>query len=244
MMTRWIFIFVLLFIPGEVWAQNHLITVDLAEDHIDITTGFNGAKLVLFGVQEQPGDIAIVFSGPRDDMVVRRKENVSGMWMNRSSMDFDDVPVYYDYALAVPEKDLATAKTLKKEMIGLEALRFEPVDGEENIAEFQDALVRNRQAMGMFPEKPQEITFINDHFFRTTFYIPPNVPRGEYQIKTYLMGGGKVRGVKTMNVRVAQVGVSAGVYRFAHRHSIAYGFLCVVFAMAVGWVSTMIRRQA
>ncbi len=41
------------------------LTVDLASDHVDITTGFNGTGLELFGVKPEGGDIAVVVSGPK-----------------------------------------------------------------------------------------------------------------------------------------------------------------------------------
>lgn len=245
-MMRFIFALFILLVAVPAVAQDHLVAVDLAEDHIDITTGFNGAKLILFGVQEQPGEIAIVFSGPRKDMVVRRKEKVSGIWMNRTGMNFEDVPVYYDFAVANVEKPVASEDVLKQEMIGLSALRFESVDtkkDKKDLAQFQDALIRTRQKEGFVPEKPENIIFINDHFFRTTFYLPPNVPTGDYQIKTFLMSDGKVRGVKTMDVRVGQVGMSANIFKFAHEHEIIYGLFCVIFAMTIGWFSNAIRRQ-
>ena len=87
-------------------AAEALLSVDLAEDHVDITTGFTGSRVVLFGIKETPGDVAVTISGPDRKMVVRRKEQVFGLWINRKSAEFLDVPVYYDYALSRPEKDI------------------------------------------------------------------------------------------------------------------------------------------
>jgi uncharacterized protein (TIGR02186 family) len=243
-MKYWIFI-VALFFSAPLNAQDQLLAVDLAEDHVDITTGFNGAHLTLFGVQEEAGDIAIVITGPEEEMVVRRKEKIAGIWMNRKSMTFENVPVFYSYALEKPEKDMAPPERLMENRIGMASLRFMPEERKtkpEELKTFQDALIRNRQAQRAFPQKPEKITFISDKFFRTTFYIPPNVATGRYEVKTYLLKNGRVQDISTTDVKVAQVGASAAINDFSHTWSLAYGMLCVLMAVTIGWFSNSIRR--
>src|SRR5690606_21979933 len=84
-----------------------LLTVDLAQKRIDITTGFHGADLAIYGVKKAPGEIAVVIRGPSQSMVVRGKSRVLGVWMNSRSLEFTNVPVYYDLALSVPEDRIA-----------------------------------------------------------------------------------------------------------------------------------------
>ena len=246
MMIRLAIIFLMvLFCGGAATAQDHLLAVDLAEDHIDITTGFNGAKLMVFGVQEEEGDIAITFTGPKRSMVVRRMEKIGGIWMNGFGMNFEKIPLYYDYALAGTEGDVALPEVLKKHGIGMGALRFGPAKkaDPQEVRAFQQALIRNKQQKRLFPQEPEKILFLNKSFFRATFDIPPNVPTGDYKIKAFLFQNGKLRGVKEVGVRVAQVGMSASIYRYAHKNSLAYGIFCMVFAMAAGWFSNMIGRR-
>ena len=85
------------------------VIVDLASDHVDITTGFNGTTLSLFGVRHDAGEVAVVVRGPSRTMSVRRKESVLGAWMNRTFETYKDVPAYYNYAISAPLKDLAAA---------------------------------------------------------------------------------------------------------------------------------------
>ncbi len=227
-------------------AQGRVLTVDLAQDHVDITTGFNGAQLVLFGVQEQEGDIAIVITGPRRDMVVRQKKRVFGVWTNLYGLRLKDVPGFYRFAIGPEEGALLSSGVLKEAGIGMEALRFVPkreYKDKDKLKKFQDALIRNMQAEGMFPVRSGELVFLNDHFFRTTFYLPANVPTGSYKVQTFLMRGGKVVSVNDTAVKVAQVGTSARIYRFAHGRSLTYGLLCVMFAMAIGWFSNSLRLR-
>jgi uncharacterized protein (TIGR02186 family) len=242
-----VLIFALLSAPLQA-REKSLLAVDLAKNRVDITTGFNGAHLSLFGVQEEPGDIVITISSPEFPAVVRKKESVFGVWMNRRSMAFRDVPVYYDFASVKSEEELGISRdALRANRIGLSSLQaFEP-EGRERDAEmvksFREALVRNKQASGLFPVKAEPVIFINDRFFRTTFYIPSNVPTGVYVITTYLVKNGSIRDKKTTEVKVERVGSSAMVYDFAHAWSFTYGLLCVLFAASVGWLSNTIRRR-
>ncbi|GJL85343.1 MAG: membrane protein [Micavibrio sp.] len=244
---RTLFIFAVLFacLPFfSAHAQDRSLTIDLAEDRVDITAGFTGARLALFGVKKGPGQVVVVIRGPEKTMVVRRKESALGIWFNKRGVKFRKVPVYYDYALSVPESELAEPETLKKNGIGLNALKFEPDtwrDKPEYAQSFQEALIRNKQAEGLFPLKPRRITFLDDNFFRASFYVPSNVPTGQYQVQSFLIRDGAIVDVQTTALNVGQVGLEAKIYKFAYEQSLAYGLLCVLIAVMAGWLANAIR---
>jgi uncharacterized protein (TIGR02186 family) len=180
-------------------------------------------------------------------MVVRRKENVMGTWINRRSMKFRDVPLYYDFAVNRPEAALASADLLRANGIGLNALYFDPDTEREDaefIQNFREALVRNKQARGLFPLKPEEVTFLSSNLFRTSFYLPSNVPTGKYQVLTFLIKDGEIIEKRTTELRVAQVGFGARVFEFAHTRSLSYGLLCVFIAVSAGWMVNWLRPEA
>jgi uncharacterized protein (TIGR02186 family) len=194
--------------------------IDLAEDHVDITTGFNGAKLVLFGVKDKPGNVAVVVRGPLHNMVVRRKEQVGKAWLNRQSMKFRKVPVYYDYALGRDEKDNAVRQTMVRAGIGLDALYFTPDESRASsdvIQNFREALVRTKQAEGLYPLKPKAIQFLADNFFRVAFYLPSNLPVGDYSVESFLIDRGQISERHVTHLRVEQVGTGAEVAQFSRR---------------------------
>lgn len=239
-MIRIMLFLLCLFVPADAakaQANAKALTIDLAQKEVNITTGFNGAHLALFGVKEQPGDIAIVITGPPGRMIVRRKEQVMGIWMNEDSLSFRNVPVYYDLALSKPEYQIAPAVLRQGYGIGLDALDFAPVTNRVEVGEverFKEALIRNMQHQGHFPLEPKNIIFLNSDFFRANFYMPADVPTGDYSIKTYLFQDGAIKSVNETRLRVAQVGFSARVYRFAHLDSLAYGLVAVLLAIVAG----------
>lgn len=227
-------------VSAQAWGQTLLpprhLVVDLAANHVDISIGFSGAELTLFGVKDMPGQLAVVVRGPGQDTVVRRKSRTLGVWMNTASVEFLDVPVYYDFALSVPESALAPNEVLRKYDIGLNALDIlvEKNEDPQTIESFHEAMIRHRQAGGHFPLIPKPVTFISDNFFRVNFHVPADVPTGTYIIETLLFDQGAMIERRETRLRVAQAGFSADVYDFAREHGFLYGLMAVGLALAFG----------
>lgn len=244
------FLFVSVFLwCGMAVAQekNQTLMIDLAEDHVNITTGFTGADIMLFGVKDKPGEIVILLEGPKIETMVRKKEQVMGAWINRAWLNFQDVFSYYDYAMNVPEDDAFMSKqSLADNDIGFAALEYDPVDKRYNAEmteDFKEALVRNRQNKQLYPIKPQIVTWLNDQFFRASFHLPANVPHGVYTVRALLVQNGKVVSKVDEQFTVAQIGFSSNVNLFAEHYSFAYGVLCILIAVFAGWISNVIVRR-
>lgn len=223
-----------------------LLAVDLSSDHIDVTAGFNGAPVAVFGVRQPGGQVAVVLRGPARDMTVRRKESVLGAWINKAWVNFDGAPVYYDYALSAPEPEIAPAAVLKDSGIGVNSMDFKTgawID-EKRKKEFLKALIRNKQEQGLYAREPRAVTALGPGFFRADFYLPANVPVGIYKVQTFYFNNGQVKDVQTKTLRVAQVGASAQILKFSRRNAFSYGALCVLLAVFAGWFSNRVRRKA
>lgn len=238
-----IFLTILMFAaPLSAQEYGQSLAVDLAQDHVDITTGFHGAQLVLFGVRKQPGTIAIVVKGPERTMLVRRKDQVLGAWINARSLKFRLVPSYYDYALS---SNNIAPELLKRYGIGLDALYFDPDlsrDDPDYIRNFQEALVRNKQNQGVYPTKAKAVKFVDDNFFKAEFYMPPNLPSGAYEVHTFLISDGAVLDDKVTTLRVAQVGFNAQVNRLASEHAFLYALIGLFIAVGAGLGINLLRR--
>ncbi len=221
------------------------LAIDLSQDHVDITMGFAGARFVVYGTKNQPGDIAIIVRGPDQQMMVRRKDDVGGIWMNRDSVVFDNVPAYYDVALSRPAREIASQDLLEDYDIGLDAMQFLVRDNVDETTQhnFREALIRNRQAHGYLPLEPAPILFVTNDFFRAVFDVPPDVPPGSYRVLAYLIRDGQIVGSQARELRVAQQGFSARIYSFAHDHALAYGLAAVLLAALAGWGAWAVMRR-
>lgn len=230
---------------GNARAETPAMMIALAENHVDITTGFTGSRVVVFGVKEVPGDIAVTILGPMKEAVVWRKEPVVGLWVNRGAVRFHSVPAYYDYALSRRETRLADPDALRASSIGLDALRFEPAsyDDPQRTAKFQEGLIRNRQSRGLFPLEPRPVEFVNDRFFKAVFNLPANVPTGDYTVHAFLIRDGRVEEADRAVLSVSQVGFSARIFNFAWADGLAYGLCGVFLALMAGTAAHVILRR-
>jgi uncharacterized protein (TIGR02186 family) len=231
---------------GGAFAQGkeNMVSIDLASDRVDITTGFTGSRVVVFGVADTKGDVAIVLRGPESRIVVRKKQQAMGIWLNRESVEFLDVPRFYDYAASRDESAIAQPGILSSFGIGLDTLVFEPKDPDDPdmVSEFHEALLRTRQEQGNFPLHAGQVKWLGNGLFRTEFYLPANVPTGSYDVEAFLFSKGELVGRQEKRLRVEQAGASAEILRFAMNYSLAYAFVGLLLAASAGLLSVALSR--
>ena len=84
-------------------AQAERLIVSVSNHRVTVTPNYSGEELVLFGSVEKDAstpatrtsyDLVVTVSGPRADMVTRRKERKLGIWINTDSRVFLNVPAY------------------------------------------------------------------------------------------------------------------------------------------------------
>jgi uncharacterized protein (TIGR02186 family) len=223
------------------------ISVDLADPVVQITAGFSGTDLLLFGVAPGEGDIVIVVRGPIHDQTVRKKDQVLGVWVNKDEITLEDVPAYYAMASNRSLDEFLPGGIANIHQIGLENLQFHPKDKsrtDEDWDHFRHALLRNKQHQNLYTWDPLPLIFKGNRLFRTKIRFPANVSVGTFGIETYLIRKGELVDSHTTLLNVRKFGVEARVYDFAHRHSFAYGILAIAIACLAGWAANAAFRKA
>lgn len=246
--TRVAGLFAALLMLFNVWAFScsaKSLSVELAADHIDITTGFSGAKVEVFGHRKDMfTEVAITIRGPEKTATIWQKAKFLGAWINRYSVSFKNVPLYYNYALDQGQLS-RSASLLDKNGIGVEALFLKNLtDMSSTIANaeiFKEALITDKKKKGLYPTKAQPIKFMNEYFFRAEFNIPPDAPTGEYKITSMLFKDGKLLETDVDLLRVEQVGLNAFVFKAAHKQGLLYGVISVLLALLSGWFVGVLR---
>lgn len=231
--------------PAQARNAEDVLSIELSSDHVGISTGFNGATFSVFGHNRVDGDVAIVIQGPLHSFVVRRKDQVAGIWMNKQSMRFVRIPVYYDVATTKALPELASIDVLRDYSIGLDVLNLQHRGSkkEQAVAKFKEALVRGKQQEGNYPLEPRQIEFLSDNFFRADFKVPANVPTGEYRVRAFLFKDGALIDQEEKQLQVAQVGLGASVYTMAYTQSFLYGFMAIFFALFAGGSAYYVMRR-
>lgn len=222
------------------------LIVDAALDHVDITTGFDGAKLVVYGVKRVDGDLAIVVRGPDKYHTVRKKDQIMGVWMNVEAIEFKNVSSYYDYAVSANETKLADVSVLRQNKIGLNALSYEVADDDEDpedVRVFHESLIRLQQSSGLLPLESKAVRYLDDGFFKVVFELPANVPIGLFQIEGFVLDKGKIVARDSIDLNVGQVGLSANIYRFAHTKPWMYAIVILLIAASSGLFAHYAMRK-
>lgn len=231
-----IFLLILIFgLSGMAKADDEFI-FSILKDRVEISSGFHGASIVVYGVKPAADNIALVLKGPETRVLVREKNKVLGLWMDTAGVTFRSVPAVYDVATSFTEVTAETKEVLRKENIGLDALVFEASQRRtpEEIAKFQEAFIRKSQEQERYTSQPRTIETTKDRLFKIKFMLPASVPEGLYTVEGYLIREGAVVTKDAQHFDVKPVGFAAEVRNFAHHYSFFYACLLVLVAFVAG----------
>ncbi len=223
------------------------LIIDLSTPVVAITAGFSGTDLLLFGTTRGgEGDLVVVVRGPEESPIVRRKANVSGIWINDDNVVFDYVPSFYALASNRPIKNFVPDDVASIHQIGTDQILFVPQEndhGNINVTEFSDAVIRIKQTEGLYSTEEIDLVYLGNGLFRTLVHFPANVTVGTYGIDVYLFKNGELIDNQTTLLNVRKFGVEAEIFNFAHRYSGLYGVLAVLIAVFAGWLANVAFRK-
>ena len=109
-------------------AQAERLIVSVSNHRVTVTPNYSGEELVLFGSIEKDAstpatrtsyDLVVTVSGPRADMVTRRKERKFGIWINTDSRQFLKVPTYLALFSNRPFDAIASPEVRRRQQLGL-----------------------------------------------------------------------------------------------------------------------------
>jgi uncharacterized protein (TIGR02186 family) len=246
-----------LLMPAFALAQEEPVRLDIgiSTNVIPITSDFAGEDITVFGAIEgaEPDllrsgyyDIVVTLEGPSYESIVRRKERIFGIWINRHSMRFEPAPVSYSLSSTLPVDMIANSIDLSDLGIGVTNIRLTPIgavgDG-STIPEFRDAIMRLRSASGLYESDPIGVEFVSSSLFRATLRLPANVPVGRHRLRAFLFQGGDFVMERDLTLNVVKTGVEQFVFDYAHKHAFLYGLFAVVLAMVTGWLGSVMFRK-
>jgi uncharacterized protein (TIGR02186 family) len=226
-------------------ARAQPLIADLSSHLIAVTAGFSGTDVLLFGATQGRGDVAVVVQGPEERVVVRRKKRVAGIWVNRESMEFERVPALYFVAGSRPVEEIAAETVLARHRIGTEHVRPQHMEKAPlaEVTAFREALIRNKQAAGLYSLGQGRVTFLGGQLFRADVSFPANVPTGTYAVTVYLFQEGRLVGAQTTPLIVSKIGIGARLYEIAQQHSALYGVGAIAMALCAGWLAGAVFRK-
>lgn len=235
------------------------VEADVSTRNVAITSSFTGTEIVVFGSVEnskQPSaesgyyDVIVVVEGTPAPVLVRKKGNVAGIWVNTRSLRFVPMPSYYAVVSTRPIEDIATPDVLAKSGIGFEQVAVLPARGfvsdmtEKELKGYQQAVIRLKQKDGLYVRQDYGVAFIGRSLFRCAVELPANVPVGPLKARVYLFREGALIGTYTARVKLERAGLELLLHDFAKRYPLFYGLFAVAIAVGAGLLASFAFRRS
>ena len=233
-------------VPDPVSANT--LVADLSLEEVAITTDFNGESLLLFGAVDNAhdDDIIVEFKGPVLKIASRKKEQVSGIWVNRQTVNWRNAPSFYHLFSTRPLDDILSADSQNALSIGYRNLGLRPKMTQlpdDRLNHWIEALNRNMVERGLWDQHDGGVTINRGVLFRAPVSLPANILPGDYDVRVLHIRGGQLIAEDRTSIQVAKRGAGAFIYRVAHEYSVFYGLFAIAFAVAAGWLAAAAFRK-
>jgi uncharacterized protein (TIGR02186 family) len=237
-------------------AAERLIT-SLSQHRVMVTSSFTGSEVVLFGgIERENGqlplrggyDIAVAVSGPRQDIVVFRKQRVLGIWVNYESRVFDNVPSYLSVLTNRPLEAMASTEILRRLQIGLDNIPL-PQRSDDRSADaagnetFRAAFLNLKEDHQLYRQESNGVTFLTPALFRASIPLPAEVPIGTYDVDVTLFADGAAIARTPSALEIFKVGFEQIVTTSAQTHGLIYGIITAMMAILTGWFASVVFRR-
>lgn len=238
-------------LPRSAIAQGDVLMTDLSERQFSINATFTGKELLLFGFignfapNEDRGDVVVVIYGPKSDFIVRSKSNVAGIWVNTSSVTFEDIPEFYTLASNRPLHEFVPEPYMTAYGIGLDYIPFETSSSlpDSEIAGYRQATIDELVDADLYSANETGVTIIGDHLFRANVSLPANISTGNYTADIYLIRDGSLKTIQSSTVFVDQTGLDRIISDLAHGQPALYGIMAVLMAGLLGWIAGVVFNR-
>ena len=251
------FLLALLVAVAAVPAKAETLIVALSTQQVRISSNFTGSSITVFGAIERDAatvsrasfyDVVVVVKGPAETFVTRKKDRFLGVWLNRSSRTFVNVPSFYSVHSSRPLDQVTTPQLRKRYQLGADQLVFPvAVDGGAETAEagdeFREAFIKLKSDARLYQSHPYAVSFPGAEIFQTAIDLPANVPTGRYVATVYLFRDGAMLASKEEPIIVVKTGFEQASYNLAQSQGFVYGLAVVVLAIFTGWLAGVIFRR-
>ena len=238
-------------------ARAERLIVSVSNHRVTVTPNYSGEELVLFGSVEKDAstptgrgsyDLVVTVSGPKEDMVTRRKERKFGIWINTDYRQFLNVPLYLALFANRPFDEIAPPEVERRQQLGLNNVLLTQRVGPDYADvvpndPFRSAFVRLQRQRGLYREDTAAVTFLTPTLFRTGIPLPAEVPIGTYEVEIKLFSKGTLVTRTETAFEIVKVGFEQFVATTARQNALAYGLVTAAMALLTGWLASIVFRR-
>ncbi|UZF92435.1 TIGR02186 family protein [Bosea sp. NBC_00550] len=240
---------------ATVAARAETLIAAMSSHQIQITSNYTGSQLTVFGLVERDGrtvsrgdpyDIIVTVRGPRRMLLVREKERLGPIWINRTQRRFPDNPVFLHVASNRPIAEMMNAETARRGRIGLanaELPQGNWVDLDPSSIRFRESLTRIMQAKDLYGYEERGVTFLSNALFSAPIDIPATAPTGSYTVDIVLYSGGVPLARQQTSFEVIKTGIEQRLASGAYDWPLLYGFATALLALLLGWGASVVFRR-
>lgn len=234
-------------------AEAPVLVPDVSQRQIDIQYSFRGAELLLFGAIVYPGgrppdkkaDIVVVLKGPEQQIRIREKQKIAGIWVNADSMQFQSAPSFYAIASSRPIKEIADERTAAIYELGIDNIQLSPTSftDTEQIARFERGLEDLQGRKGLFVQAPGTVEITDGVLYRAHLPLSSRAIVGNYTAETFLIQDGRVVAAAVRDIEVRKSGLERFVASAAEEWSLLYGLAATAIAVLMGVLAGWIGKR-
>lgn len=238
------------------------VSAALTTTTVRVTSGFRGARIVLYGavLDPNPGDVVVIVRGPEQPIRIARKIKVAGIWLNSRPVVFRGAPGFYMTASTRPLDQIAGFGALRRLGAGIDHLAINTPEEQHvetrygvrdmvvsrlgaDYLDWRHAVMRLKQQAHLYDTNDHGVTFVDKSLFKAEIDLPAAAPTGDYQAQIILFQHGQPVAQRRLALTVKKVGLQRATYLFAHRHPWTYGFVSVGIALAAGWAASAVFKR-
>lgn len=226
------------------------IVSGVSQSGVSITTNFDGTAIMVYGaaIRDAPPpdwpllQVIITIEGPSAPLVVRKKERVAGIWLNRGAVQIASAPSFYAVATTGDIGDILSPAADAKYHVTIPQT-IEAVGSSADQGQYIAALQRIRAESGSYRLAQDSVLLLRQSLFRTDISLPANLVEGMYKVRIFLTRGGEVVDMQESQIDVAKAGLERALYNLAMQSPLIYGVLSLLMAMVAGWGASELFKR-
>jgi uncharacterized protein (TIGR02186 family) len=246
-MIRRLALLLALTLPQALQAEESIVT-GLSQNRVQITTNYDGSDILIYGAVKRDSpppagarlEVIVTVEGPSQPLVLRRKEKIAGIWINRSSVTIDSAPSFYAVTTTGPlDEILSSTEDLRYRISLPQAIRAVGISDEAaNAPDFVEALKRIRLDENRYRMAIGRVQLLQETLFRADVDLPSNLSDGSYKVRLFILRGGRVIDHQDRYIAVRKAGMERDLYNLAHEQPFIYGVISLLLAAFAGWAAS------